>query len=288
MLSHCMCRNFHDQEDNEDYPWSSSTSSPNRSPSPSSTPKKSASSSPKRSKISNFCNRHKNKSKNDKNPYSSRGLDKFTLLLADLEDKRIKILDEIAATTTEDIPLIRFGYSNSKGNLVPIIIRLKNQQKKKQETKLHIDGNDKIVEITEAVINRKPKAGLSVPKRQIQRTNTAKLGASPLSSPEAVKKIQKKSLLDKSKSHICKYYFGIVIVLILLCLAIYGRSFAIICMSVCWYLMPVVDKNLNSRSMMKKNNYTDEEKKMGIDGFPCSFKIKNISRSTTLDNLLSC
>ncbi|XP_026393405.1 uncharacterized protein LOC113288539 [Papaver somniferum] len=256
MLSHFICGNFHDEEDNEEYyPSSSSTSSPNRSPSPK---KSSASSSSKRSKISNFCNRHKNK-KNEKNPYSSRGLDKFSLLLADLEDKRIKILDQIATTTTtaQDIPLIRFGYSDSKGNLVPIIIRLKNQQQKKQEPELHIDGNDKIVEITE----------------DIQKSNTAKLGPSPLSSPEAVKKIQKKSLLDKSKSHICKYYFGIVIVLILLCLAIYGRSFAIICMSVCWYLMPVVDKNLNSR-IKKNNNYTDEEKKMGIDGFPYSFNKK--------------
>ncbi|XP_026393404.1 uncharacterized protein LOC113288538 [Papaver somniferum] len=273
MLSHFICGNFHDQEDNEEeyYPWSN-TSSPNRSPSPTATPKRSSSSSPKRSKMSSFCNRRQK----NKNPYSSRGIDKFTSLLADLEDERIKILDRIATTTTQDIPLIRFAYSNSKRNLVPIVTRLQNQQQKKQP-KLHIDGNDKIVEMTEPLISRKLEVGLSVPKREMQRM------ASPLSSPEAVKKIQKKSLLDKSKSHICKYYFGIVIVLILLCLAIYGRSFAIICMSVCWYVMPIVHKNLNSRTMKKKNNYTDEEKKMGIDGFPYSFKTKNMLRSATMD-----
>ncbi|RZC44381.1 hypothetical protein C5167_037334 [Papaver somniferum] len=281
MLSHFICGNFHDQEDNEEeyYPWSSTTSSPNRSPSPTATPKRSSSSSPKRSKMSSFCN----KRQKNKNPYSSRGIDKFTSLLADLEDERIKILDRIATTTTQDIPLIRFAYSNSKRNLVPVVIRLKNQQQKKQP-KLHIDGNDKIVEMTEPLISRKPEAGLSVPRREIQRSNTtSKVGPSPLSSPESVKKIQKKSLLDKSKSHICKYYFGIVIVLILLCLAIYGRSFAIMCMSVCWYLMPIVGNKLNSRMMKKKNNYTDEEKKMGIDGFPYSFKTKNMLRSTTME-----
>ncbi|GMI78478.1 hypothetical protein HRI_001517100 [Hibiscus trionum] len=59
--------------------------------------------------------------RDDKNPYSDRGLDKFSALLAELEEKKQKIYSQ------QGMPLVLFTYKNST-DIVPIVIRLKDDK----------------------------------------------------------------------------------------------------------------------------------------------------------------
>ncbi|OVA05877.1 hypothetical protein BVC80_1701g8 [Macleaya cordata] len=158
---------------------------------------------------------------------------------------------------TQEISLIRFCYSKSKG-WVPIVIKLRNQNQYKP--KLVGSKYEQVMQ------NSEPK--LPEPAKVI-------LGSDG--------RTKKKSLLDRSvNSSRCRvpYYWGMVIILILLCLAIYGRSFAIICNTILWYWMPKMKtKELNSRTSMKKNE--SFVKKMGINGFTY-FKTMNVNRSSEL------
>lgn len=65
--------------------------------------------------------------KKKKNPYAEGGLDKFLALLADLDEKKQRIYDEIGS---EDISFIRFVYSNDSDQPRPIIVRTNNSKKK--------------------------------------------------------------------------------------------------------------------------------------------------------------
>ncbi|KAE8714387.1 ZCW7 isoform 1 [Hibiscus syriacus] len=76
----------------------------------------------------NSFRKSKGRKKDDKNPYSDRGLDKFSALLAELEQKKQKIYSQ---TGSQDVSLVRFTYKNST-DFVPIVIKLKDD---KEETK---------------------------------------------------------------------------------------------------------------------------------------------------------
>ncbi|PQP95556.1 uncharacterized protein Pyn_29941 [Prunus yedoensis var. nudiflora] len=107
MLSPFSCGFFH-PEDVHDEPISSS---------PCSTPRRSS----------------RRSSKDSKNPYSSRGLDKFSALLADLEEKRQKIYAE---TPPQDISFVRFVFKDSNDDVpVPIVIKVKDKKEDQTTTK---------------------------------------------------------------------------------------------------------------------------------------------------------
>ncbi|OVA05878.1 hypothetical protein BVC80_1701g9 [Macleaya cordata] len=250
MLNHFICGsgNFRHEDQEKDDSWISS-SSPKRS-----------------SSRRNICSCKKNRKK--KNPFSNRGLDKYATVLADLEGKRQKIIDQMG---TQEISLIRFCFSKSKG-WVPIVIKFRNQNQYKPK---HVGSK-----YEQVMQNLEPKLQ--------DKSNKIELSSVPRET-EPAKGIlgsegrTKKSLLDRSvNSSRCRvpYYWGMVIILILLCLAIYGRSFAIICNTILWYLMPKMKtKDMNSRISMKKNE--SFVKKMGINGFT-SFKTVNVNRSSEL------
>ena len=96
MLNHFICGSFHHQE--EDVPCSS----------------------PKKSK--------RKESRNDKNPYSNRGLDKFSALLDDLDERRTKVYSQMSP---QDISFVRFAYSNNH-DIVPIVVKVKNNKDQKK------------------------------------------------------------------------------------------------------------------------------------------------------------
>ncbi|KAJ4960999.1 hypothetical protein NE237_020909 [Protea cynaroides] len=62
-----------------------------------------------------------------KNPYSTCGLDKFSSLLGDLEERRRKIFSLVASHSQDDVPdyVVQFIYSNS-GDWVPIVVKLRD------------------------------------------------------------------------------------------------------------------------------------------------------------------
>ncbi|KAF9622376.1 hypothetical protein IFM89_031179 [Coptis chinensis] len=97
------------------------------------------SSPPKRSR--RVCN-CKTTNKNAKNPFSTRGLEKFSSVLADLEEMKQKIYQNMGSDQ-EDSLMVRFGYSNAK-DWIPIVVKLRDHEK--QDKPNHVgndDGKDK-------------------------------------------------------------------------------------------------------------------------------------------------
>ncbi|KAF5203858.1 60S ribosomal protein L12 [Thalictrum thalictroides] len=183
-----------------------------------------------RSKSCTRSNRSNKTKQNNKNPYSNRGLDKFANVLAELDERRRKIYQQIGSP---DDSIVRFGYSSSR-DWVPIVVKLKDQRENKAKSSTVGNDKDKPAPIITSSANDEVV--------QVQ----AKL---------VDERTRKKSLLVSSmnkwgKPHV---FLLVVIVLILLCLVISGKSFAILCASIWWYLVPMMNqKDMNLRVSMKK------------------------------------
>ncbi|KAA8528453.1 hypothetical protein F0562_035808 [Nyssa sinensis] len=212
MFSSCLCGSFqhHQEGDDDDEPMSIPRSPPRKS-----------------RKSSMF------RSRNNKNPYANCGLDKFSALLADLEDRRQKIYTEMGS---EDISFVRFMYSNSN-DCRPVVVKVKNN---KQD---------------------KPNAG-NFKDKTVAHNNSEALEKQPLESSTITmvsdenRKKKKKTLITsdmKFDDWKWPYYLTAIIILILLFLAMFGRSFAILCTSIGWYLLP----KIKERSTNLKRNKRD-------------------------------
>ncbi|XP_009796021.1 uncharacterized protein [Nicotiana sylvestris] len=179
-------------------------------------------STPKRSKK----NLSRTRSSNKNNPYSDRGLDKFSALLADLEDKKQRIYSQIGP---DDISFVRFVFSNSN-DVKPIVVKLKD---KKQTTNDH-DSKQTTEKIqSQATDETNEGKELQVDsKRRLKRSISWKFKLENLKKP--------------------LFYLPMTIILILVFLAIYGRSFAIMCTSIGWYIIPTIRGGNSSSSTKTK------------------------------------
>ncbi|KAL3505115.1 hypothetical protein ACH5RR_034956 [Cinchona calisaya] len=196
------------------------------------------------------------KRSDSKNPYSTRGLDKFSALLAELEDKKQKIYTQKGS---EDISFVRFVYSNSN-DWKPIVVKTKDR---KPERNNHVDNvKDKKMTHNSQVQD----------KHTIEASNVVN---EIRQQKEELSRRSKKTSIKwgfklKNLRHPC-FYLPIMMVLILLFLAMYGRSFAILCTSLGWYIVPMI-KERRSRSSenteKKKKDYVRRlsEKNMVNDG----------------------
>lgn len=80
------------------------------------------------------------KKQKKKNPYSNRGLEKFTTLVAELEEKRKRILSR---NGSDNIALVRFVYKDSN-NCVPVVVKTRNKSNntdKDPKTNFSADNN---------------------------------------------------------------------------------------------------------------------------------------------------
>ncbi|XP_022880568.1 uncharacterized protein LOC111397824 [Olea europaea var. sylvestris] len=194
-------------------------------------------STPKRSKKGTSFFRNKSK-----NPYADRGLDKFYALLADLDEKRQEIYTR---NGSEDISFVRFVYSNSN-DVKPIVVKVKE---KKQE---------------------KP----NIPDVKIQQNTSEvpsdELTVETLKIPTSADQVLEPNPKRKHKYSVCRnfkwqklrqpyYYIPMIIILILILLAVYGRSFAILCTSIAWYLTPTIkgEESSSSRKPKRKKEYEE-------------------------------
>ncbi|KAH0450062.1 hypothetical protein IEQ34_020754 [Dendrobium chrysotoxum] len=134
-----------------------------------------------------------------KNPYSSRGLDKFSSVLSELEARKKKIM---SSTSANGVSLVRFMYSNSH-DWTPVIVR-------------HREEEDK---------NKTMDKELSPPVKADRKKKEMKLWKWRPS-----------------------YYMLAVMLLILVCFVISGRVFAICCLSVLWYLLPLLKGEENGNA----------------------------------------
>lgn len=189
-------------------------------------------STPKRSRKTSHCSR----SKDSKNPYSTRGLDKFSALLAELEDKKQKIYTQKGS---EDISFVRFVYSNSN-NWKPIVVKARDRKQ----------GNGNVKEKQMSHMNSfqsedKHTIEVSTVAQEVQQQQKEE------SSQRPVKKNIRWSSKLGNLRHPCRY-MPVMMVLILLFLVMYGRSFAILCTSLGWYLVPVIKQRSSTLEETKK------------------------------------
>ncbi|XP_072989837.1 uncharacterized protein [Typha latifolia] len=160
--------------------------------------------------------------KANKNPYSTRGLDKYSTVLSELESKRASIM---AKAGSQGIALVRFVYSNSH-DWVPIIVRLKDHSKEEE---------DKEKALPPPPMSRPDSDAKESPK-----------GSMAVAERKAKKSFSWRRLRPSS-------YWPLVIVLMLVCLVMFGRVFAICCTSIWWYLLPtLMGEEVDGRKSMKK------------------------------------
>lgn len=176
----------------------------------------------------------KNRDRDSKNPYANRGLDKFYALLAELEDKKQKIYTQKGSG---DISLVRFVYSNSN-NWKPIVVvnKLKKDGRKKQQTATSAHDDN-------AMMSSGNNYSEPLDKYPIESTATV--------SKEVVEEkkmeVTNKMVTWRRRLGLCVgdircpfVYLPVMIILILLFLAVYGKAFAVVCTSVSWYLLPII------------------------------------------------
>ncbi|OAY81321.1 hypothetical protein ACMD2_18305 [Ananas comosus] len=148
----------------------------------------------------------------NKNPYSTRGLDKFSAVLLDLESQRQKIM---ARAGSQGVAMVQFMYK-STNDWIPVVVRLRNRQ----DEESRVSGAQKLAPASPTLAG---DGG----------AGEAAGGA------KAVAKEERKGNKGFAwggwrESH----SWMLVVVVMLVCIVVFGRVFAICCTSICWYLVP--------------------------------------------------
>ncbi|KAK7383227.1 hypothetical protein VNO78_28901 [Psophocarpus tetragonolobus] len=181
------------------------------------------------------------------NPYSTRGLDKFSQLLADLDEKRQKIYSQM---NPHDISFVRFVYSNTD-DIVPVVVKVKNnkdQKHKSQELKV---VRAKTTDIKSETTDQNP----AEERKQHKIETDTKVAKNNFS-------------WDMRKP---SFYLPVVMVLILLLLVVFGRSVTTLCTCILWYVISTLkgstSSSSNTRMSTKKKDYVKglSEKKIVVN-----------------------
>ncbi|XP_018680501.2 uncharacterized protein LOC135608700 [Musa acuminata AAA Group] len=199
------------------------------------------------------------KKKADKNPYSTRGLDKFAAVLADLENRRAKIMAN--AGPQDASTSVWFMYSESS-ECVPILLRHNDHMSRQPMPPAVAHAADE--DLKEVI----PLVGSKDEKEVIKEMVAV--------SEREVKK--RWSWRDWRPS----YYWPLVMVtvLILFCLLMFGRVFAICCTSIWWYMVPTMQgegKAQRRRVKRKKDDRRMSEKSLVVA--PSSYQDKKVERT---------
>ncbi|CAN7035890.1 unnamed protein product [Brassica rapa subsp. trilocularis] len=184
-------------------------------------------------------------SKESKNPYSNRGLDKFSALLSELDEKRQNIYAK--RVDSHGPPLVRFVFKSS-GECVPVMIKTKKGPKKKD------DVQDDLVVKTES--NTKEEKEIKPEAREHKQRCVLKENLKKFSRPN--------------------HFLPLTAILVLIFLVFFGRSITIMCTCIVWYLIPIIKeqsrkKGSTNKTKKKNNKKTNTEngaslnKKMACD-----------------------
>ncbi|KAI4337058.1 hypothetical protein L6164_015515 [Bauhinia variegata] len=181
----------------------------------------------------------KSKGSKNNNPYSTRGLDKFSALLADLDERRQKIYSQM---NPHDVSVVRFVYSNSD-DVVPIVIKVKkkDEKHKKEENKdRHEKANTEVIVVEKSAIGQSSAA--------VEERKQVKLDAEKKKKRSSLKMVRWDTLIHPS------FYLPLVFILILSLLTVFGRSAATLCICIVWYVVPTLkDRSKSTRSEKKKD-----------------------------------
>lgn len=182
---------------------------------------------PKRSKKGKILRRLIGKGSTKKNPYAEVGLNKFHALLADLDDKKQKIYSQIGE---EEISLVRFVFSGDSEQVRPIIVRVKNNN----------GNNNNVMACNHADVKMDGRKEIGDERKEKGTAEEAVL-----------MKTRRRWKGRLRRSYYCN--IGVVVVLILVFLAIFGRSVAILCTTIAWYSVPWIVGGGSSLSSTRKS-----------------------------------
>ncbi|CAN8244894.1 unnamed protein product, partial [Cochlearia groenlandica] len=191
--------------------------------------------------------------KESKNPYSKRGLEKFSELLSDLDEKRQNIYSK--KLDSNGPPLVRFVFTSS-GECVPVVIK-SSYLRKPNKTK------DVVVA---AVAASPPKVNAEVNETKTeQKTEEKTEERQSCVVNENLKKITRPNR-----------FLPVTVILVLVFLVFFGRSVAILCTCVAWYLVPTIQEQSGNRGSL--SNYEikkrDFARKLSIEKRSSSFNPK--------------
>lgn len=185
---------------------------------------------PKRSKFYFF----KNKEKSNKiNPFAELGLDRFSQLLAEHENRKQQIYAELGS---ENISLVRFVYTNDSNVIKPIVVRT-------------LDNSKRL-----SISPRCSNISYYKDQHEIPKSDVLVVDVPEQEEDLVEKKRKKRSLrtcrLDNLRRRFC--YLLAILVTILLLLALPSRIFAIFCMTIGWYMVPDIDSESQNRRKPKR------------------------------------
>jgi len=194
------------------------------------------------------CSSPKSKSKKkgnnrDNNPYASRGLDKFSTLLSELDQRRKKVYSQM---NPHDISFVRFTYSSD--DFVPIVVKVKNNNHHKKH-------------MSEEQVKVRHVTSFSEPmdQKHVEETKQPKLEISH--HDDDVKNASNKIESIGFSLNMLKrpsFYVPAVVILILLLLTVFGRSFATLCTCIVWYIVPILKDSSKEEKLMKKKDFVIE------------------------------
>ncbi|XP_021889640.1 uncharacterized protein LOC110808450 [Carica papaya] len=236
----------HQDDEHDHQSWSS----------PGSTPRKS------RTK-NNFCSKRHKKN----NPYAMRGLDKFSALLTELEQKKQKIYSQ---ADSDDISFVRFVYSNSN-ECVPMVIRVKKKEKEIFTDKTMVEDDD--------VKDNEKKKKKNIYSEGLEEVHGEKNpdSESEKKSIENERWVTWRSIMRSHQWRWLGNHMPAALILILFFLALFGRSFAVLCTCFWWYIVPMI-KGFSSNQRSKSKS-TKKKKKVIGGGLQSSSPVKNITNS---------
>ncbi|KAK1422193.1 hypothetical protein QVD17_25147 [Tagetes erecta] len=175
--------------------------------------------------------------KNTTNPYANDGIEKFEALMADLDQKRHKILTEIGS---EDVSIVKFIYK-SPNKIKPIIIKLQDDQKRHNTSSFRStpeSGHLKDVSFIKTINNGGNEQVVDDHTKEMKSNYQCNMKVGEWWKP-------------------CDY-FSLFLILILVLLTFFGRSFAILCVSIGWYFVPIVNETLGD----SKKSYNVAKKEL--------------------------
>ncbi|XAR48425.1 hypothetical protein NMG60_11031247 [Bertholletia excelsa] len=177
------------------------------------------------------------RSKDKNNPYADRGLDKFSALLAELDQQRQKIYTE--SGRPDQISMVRFAFSDSN-RVKPIVVRSKERQSYSSGSSPPNETQEAKRELIPHKDERRDQ--LDDEKTREQKSFSWRFMLGTLRRPS--------------------WYFPLAVILILILLT-FGRSFAILCTSLGWYLIPTINGGSSSSKRHKKKKEHARKKVAG-------------------------
>ncbi|KAG0550569.1 hypothetical protein BDA96_01G349500 [Sorghum bicolor] len=180
------------------------------------------------------------------NPYAERGLDRFSVVLSELETRRAKILRRVGSSDTAGgLVLVRFVQS-SNGDWTPVVVKLPEQPPPSKKagaaaTKKPTRAAAAAASSTAAPLLRPPPAAVNSPgpgsprEREGATAKVVDVGTSKSKVPA-----RKASFSWGRRMRRPSCYWPSVIVLTLVSLAVFGRVFAICLASIWWYVLPIL------------------------------------------------